>query len=314
MAANEKKTRNDKNSNKKTITIISVVAALLIIIAAIIIFIWAGGRSPKPTDDTGAGDTKPVEVTENTNVVTTDASEATDDTAGADTSDTSDPDTADTNEPEPVPATSPVEISHETASAYSQLDGGGNASLNIDAPKIASSEYGDSIAKFNSIISDEVDSFRSAYDAALGDPDNNGGDDIEFKMSYSTYKNDSGIISVMLESAEEFGGAHDATSYKAINFELNGGNTLSLSDILLTDSSEYVSFIKNYILAEMRKTPDKYFSTADNAIDDTFDVNNFVITDSGLRFFFQPYDIAPFAEGQPTFDISYTDLAPFMAY
>ena len=49
-------------------------------------------------------------------------------------------------------------------------------------------------------------------------------------------------------------------------------------------------------------------------LDEAFDETHFYITSNGITVYFNEYDIAPSAEGVPTFDLSYADLAQLMAY
>ena len=313
MAASKK-----KKNNKTSITVISVVAAAVIIAAAIFIFIWARKNAPDDPSETAKieiSDTVTEKATENTNVVTQPDSES-GETSGEDTTDdtTEEPDGQTTESDIPVPDTSAVSIEHDRSEASSELPDGHTVTLNVDAPKMVSDSYGENVSKFNALVSTEVEDLKNRYALVLANPEENSGEDMSFTMSFDVFKNDSGIISVLLKDVDYLGGAHEETVYKSINYELNGGNRLTLDDILVAGKDAYVPFIKSFILEKMRAEPDKYFSTADDALDEAFDETQFYITNKGIVVFFQAYDIAPYTEGMPAFELTYADLAELMAY
>ena len=207
-----------------------------------------------------------------------------------------------------------VTIEHNRQEASAELPDGNSITLDVDAPKMTSDSYGENVSKFNSLISTEVEEVKNKYAQIIANPEENGGEDITISMTFDVFKNDSGIVSVLLKENDYLGGAHEEIVYKAINYELNGGNVLTLGDILVVDKETYVPFIKSFVLNKMREKPENYFSTDDNALDDAFDESQFYITNKGIVVYFQVYDIAPYSEGLPTFEMTYTDLAELMAY
>ncbi|MBQ7160662.1 MAG: DUF3298 domain-containing protein [Clostridia bacterium] len=313
MADKKKISVKSKKANKKT-TVISVVAIIVILAAAVFAIVWSMRRSPENPDDKpviDVSDTVTDKVPENTNVVTAPLESDTSDTGETTTDESSSaPDDTTADEPDAVEVT----IDHNRSSASGELPDGYSVTLDVDAPKMRSEGYGENVSKFNSIVSTEVEELKNRYAQTLGNPGENGGSDMSYKMSFDVTRNEGGLVSVVLKTDNYLGGTEDEYAYKAINFDLNSGKQLTLGDMFAVEKDTYVPFIKSLILKRMRNEPTKYYSTDDKALDEAFDETHFYITSNGITVYFNEYDIAPSAEGVPTFDLSYADLAQLMAY
>ena len=305
-----------KKTDNKTTVIITLIAACVLIAAVILVFIWAkNSGGDKPDDGSSADDSSTAEVNSDESVPASDS--VVDTVLPPESREVTLPAESDTETelpPETVPVYESVTVEHSYSEATGEMPDGFTATLEIDAPKIRSDRYGENVDLFNTLIATEVEQLKDRYALVLAAPEENGGSDISFKMGYEVTKNDSGIISVLLKTENYLGGAHDEIIYKSVNFELNGGKTITLGDILTVDKETYTAFIKDFVLGKMREEPDKYYSTDDAAFDENFVESQFYITSNGITVFFEQYTISPGSEYPPTFEITYADMSSLLAY
>lgn len=103
------------------------------------------------------------------------------------------------------------------------------------------------------------------------------------------------------------GSAHGMPIKQYYHIDLKTGTTYKLSD-LFKSNSQYVSKLSIILKAKMEKMnkeEDKAYSS------DTFIITRdqgFYITKDALNIYFNPYEIACYAEGFPNFSISYNEI------
>ena len=112
------------------------------------------------------------------------------------------------------------------------------------------------------------------------------------------------ILSLRVTYYQYSGGAHGISSVVPYNYDLNTGKRLMLKD-LFKEGYDFKTPINNIINSEFNKNPENYFQNAFKGIGDNQD---FYIGKEGLVIYFQNYDIAPFAAGNPEFIIPYKDI------
>lgn len=103
-----------------------------------------------------------------------------------------------------------------------------------------------------------------------------------------------------------FGAAHGMPTQVYVHLNLENGNMYSLKDLFKPDS-DYVTVLSN-IVGEQIKNDPQY----DYVFPDTYQGiqpdQPFYVTGDALHLYFQPYDIAPYAAGFPTFTIPFRDI------
>lgn len=123
--------------------------------------------------------------------------------------------------------------------------------------------------------------------------------------------NKEGILSLEFFEFEFMGGAHPNTTVAYENFNTNTGSKIVYSDI----------FVDGYE-STLNKIAEKEFRSVRNIAPDAnldslgfwFNKNkfelteNFAITDSGLIFFYNNYEIAPYAWGSTKIELSYASI------
>ena len=121
-------------------------------------------------------------------------------------------------------------------------------------------------------------------------------------------------------SIEEFnytytGGAHGNYGSVYYNFNTVNGQLIQLKDILIEDYELPLKAIAESIFKEtyLEKGMTNYSEAGFYFEEDRFKMaNNFALTKEGLKFLYNPYEIAPYAMGQQEILIPYAALAPLL--
>lgn len=186
------------------------------------------------------------------------------------------------------------------------------AEFKIEYPElISTSNVLDSI---NSFINDEVlnlpfnednysslneisDSLFSSYISVQRSfPDYHTGWYLKSKISVSL-SNDS-ILSLKKESDIFTGGANSNYSIFLSNFDLNSGKLLSLDNIVTNGSISTLNSIAESIFKKSYGIKDSFKDKGYWFENNTFELtDNFIISDSGIVFVYNLYDIAPRSAG-----------------
>ncbi len=122
----------------------------------------------------------------------------------------------------------------------------------------------------------------------------------DITSSISVIYNDKSIISLQSEFYRFLGGAHGNSGVYFANFNLQNGKQLSLSDVLISGYEKDLNSIGEKLFRK-----DKNMKSDENLEeagfwfeDNTFALNeNFGIKSDGLVFYFNSYEIAPYAMG-----------------
>ncbi len=107
------------------------------------------------------------------------------------------------------------------------------------------------------------------------------------------------------------GGAHGNYGTVYYNFDATTGQLIHLEDILVTGYEAPLKVIaepifkKNYLEAGMTNYSEVGFYFENDVFKLT---KNFAMTKEGLKFLYNPYEVAPYALGQQEIIIPYTDL------
>jgi len=124
------------------------------------------------------------------------------------------------------------------------------------------------------------------------------------------YKSDS-IVSLAKSELAHTGGAHPYSFVHYTNFDVKTGKIISLSDIL---TENYIHPLND--IAEKKFRNDKHLRPDDNFENsgywfknNQFHINdNFTVTNSGLKFTYNSYEIAPYSMGPTELELSCEEL------
>lgn len=166
-----------------------------------------------------------------------------------------------------------------------------------------------------------IDQFIQAYSDVIKDFEVSEKEDAayinvwEMERKISVDYNKQGLLCLNLIDYEFTGGAHGLTTFNFINFSSQNGDLLLVKNVF-----------KNEALTEMNKLADDKFRTANGMepnqsyIENGFFIktktlelnNNFAISDTGITFVFNPYEIAPYSEGHILIHFTFDEVENFI--
>jgi len=123
--------------------------------------------------------------------------------------------------------------------------------------------------------------------------------------------NDHNILSLEANEDQYMGGAHPNANSTYSNFNLTTGQSLKLSDLLVKGYEAKLNAVaeKEFRKARGLAAGAKLDAEGFNFDDNRFRVNqNFAVKKEGLAFFFNSYEVAPYAAGPTDFVVSYGSI------
>ncbi len=111
----------------------------------------------------------------------------------------------------------------------------------------------------------------------------------------------------MSETYFEAGAAHPGNMTVTFNFDTQTGNVMTL-DSLFTPGSEYLKRIATYVQKDLKNKYGDSDLIAQGAAPKAENYEAFVITDAGIRFIFNQYQVAAYAAGEPEVLVPYVEL------
>ena len=136
-------------------------------------------------------------------------------------------------------------------------------------------------------------------------------------ITYSPQRIDMGVLSLFGNDVRYSGGAHSVTSGISVSYDLITGKALSLSDVLTegTSADSICQLVINTLAdlsAEVTLHSD-YASTVTDYFSDKFsELDTWYLSQTGLCFYFSPYEIAPYSSGVVVAEIPYEKLTGIM--
>jgi Deacetylase PdaC/Protein of unknown function (DUF3298) len=133
------------------------------------------------------------------------------------------------------------------------------------------------------------------------------------ESSATVVRQDSGLVTVQIDSYVFAGGAHGSTYTGFLDWDTKADRKISLSDLLapgyelkLTAIAEKI-FRKDEKLSDTSSLGNYFFKDQKFALND-----NFLVTPVGLQFLYNEYEIKSYAEGQTTLLIPYSQIKPLL--
>ncbi len=122
------------------------------------------------------------------------------------------------------------------------------------------------------------------------------------------------VVSLHKSEYDYSGGAHGNGFLGYYNFDLNNSEILMLSDLIEPGSYEKVTKVAEKIFREVTEVGDRDLNEAGYWFEESkFHLNeNFLITEKGLTFFYNSYEIAPYAGGPTELEIPYSAIKDFI--
>lgn len=167
---------------------------------------------------------------------------------------------------------------------------------------------------FNRTIEAEVKKRIDRFKNELEDPlpeEMDRGIDIRFETSLV----DSDIVSILLWDSENTGGAHPNTTSFVINYDLKGMREIPLNE-LFKAGSPFLKKIASYCRADLKKQLEKLDAGTDFLNDGTAPVKenytSWVITEKGIKFTFDAYQVAAYVFGPQEVVVPYAELSDLL--
>lgn len=192
--------------------------------------------------------------------------------------------------------------------------------LYIAVPVVEHDEYTENSQMINEYFDSLKERYRQSFEAELdslvGEELYGFGAQRSLDMSFINTYNKDGIVSFYITIATYMGGAHDNIALMSETFDLKEGTRITSDTLFISDEQTYTTRIKEYILAEMdKRSQDEqspYYENYPELLEATYNKESFVLTEEGLRAYFQIYDLAPYAAGSIQFDIPYGEIADIL--
>jgi len=125
-------------------------------------------------------------------------------------------------------------------------------------------------------------------------------------IEYEAQINDNRTMSISVIYYQYTGGAHGNSNKETVNLDLVNEKELSLRD-LFDGSEDYKEILTKEILKQMNNDKDNLFPETLKDFKASDDLK-FYLTDEGIVFYFNPYEVAPYASGIVEYKISYDSL------
>lgn len=191
--------------------------------------------------------------------------------------------------------------------AETGIENGSNYSIEIIYPFIGGIESVNVNLEINDFIQNIISQFKTTVSSADAWQGKN-----TFKIFYDPHEINSDFISIRFETDEYTGGAHSDNISYSFNYDLKNDKVLSLSDIF-DSQSDYIKIISEKSIDYLSKLNQQEAFTNEDWIKEgagysegnfkTFTINKDVIT-----FYFNPYQVAPYAAGMQEVIIPWINL------
>ncbi len=125
---------------------------------------------------------------------------------------------------------------------------------------------------------------------------------------------DEKILTLERDYTEYSGGAHGRQEIHYYNFAVNTGDTLLLEDILKPGTNEALNALIDFHFREQKGLTDDQSLVSDGGLNVASIpvTQNFALDTKGIRFYYNPYEIAAYSAGPIIIEVPIADLAPYM--
>lgn len=116
-----------------------------------------------------------------------------------------------------------------------------------------------------------------------------------------------GIISVLFSGYDyPIGAAHGSPYRQTFTFDTETGEVLSMEELLGKTTAEVRKLLNKKVKKLIQKEPEGFYENALSIAKQIMKENpgNFYVTEKGLVYYFNAYDIAPYAAGMPEVIVS----------
>lgn len=133
----------------------------------------------------------------------------------------------------------------------------------------------------------------------------------EASQDFELKLNDGRYFSVVRTYSEYSGGARGSQVVYCETFSMQNGGRLSIADVFSVSQSDYLALLYAEVERQIGKRStagEEFFENYSSLLRSTFDLNDFYLTPKGIGMIYQPYSLAPYSSGNPTFEILFSQL------
>ncbi|MTI19751.1 DUF3298 domain-containing protein [Fulvivirga sp. RKSG066] len=161
----------------------------------------------------------------------------------------------------------------------------------------------------NTGFEDYTDQFIEDYKTIQSKFDNAFGwySKVVSKVIYSDTVNH--ILTIQTSTSIYTGGAHGTDEMYYVNFDLSDGDIYTLNDVFVSD---FETRLNELALSNFKDQTDSANFQDFNFEENQLYNSNFGIIDEGIKFYYNPYEIAPYSSGASEIFISYEELKPIL--
>lgn len=167
------------------------------------------------------------------------------------------------------------------------------------------------LANEDSVMAGFIEAYRSYAASAVGNPSL----PWTFERRIEPLGDTLGVASLAVTESGFLGGAHPNSTTTLANFDLTTGRRLALSDLVLDSGRDELDRIGERAFRRVRKIAhDADLNAAGFWFKDgAFKLNeNFAVTPSGLLFFFNAYEVGPYALGATSLRLRWREVMPLI--
>lgn len=129
----------------------------------------------------------------------------------------------------------------------------------------------------------------------------------QYSMSCEVGMNDGKYLSALFSYDEYAGGAHGDSRWKAWTFSLEKGFQMGMEEVMGKEMDVAFEEIMAFVRSDARKRVESgelyLYEEYAELLESAFVVEDFYLTQTSCRIFYQPYSIAPYASGFVYFDL-----------
>jgi Protein of unknown function (DUF3298). len=119
----------------------------------------------------------------------------------------------------------------------------------------------------------------------------------EFSMNFNVTYGKNSIVSLLYDYYVYLGGAHPSTYQHSKTYSIKTGDLLQPQDIMGGTYDEIITQVKQLFIDDVKNYPDDYFDESLEMINSADEVIEYYLNVTGLTFYVNPYEIAPYSSG-----------------
>lgn len=120
---------------------------------------------------------------------------------------------------------------------------------------------------------------------------------------------DENYLSFCQSEYDYMGGAHGMPYWVGYTFDLQTGKRLTLNDVIGNSEEELKEIVTVYFAEMMNQNPENFWGDAVASVREWTDFeSSFYLTEEGIKFYFEPYALASFADGFQEVVIPYSEF------